>query len=338
MKLPHIRLSAFEEVWLERLINPAEEKILWADRPTRLYQYDGTPAVVIGAILWLPVAWLLLFCDTVPMGWDTPWEQLYVHITALSFSAFLVIYPIWKRFKAKHTVCVLTTQRAIIQSPQLLGQPRYQVFPLHAEMIRDSYRNENGYGSLVFDYGLAYLGINRLVSWPIGFINIPNVEKVEQLIYHEIFYKHGLHPEVIPERSTSNIGISVLLQLIVGILFLLLGTIAWLNSNNLPAGWVSKHVTITYNHAHRTPGGDGAFLMQAADGTFFRVPLAGSRDKHQEGERICITYPANNPLQARLSPSKQGQRIAALALAIIGAILSLQSVLYYHRERSKKAP
>lgn len=333
MKLPGIQLSAFEEVWLDWILNPTEEKILWAGRPTRLYQYDGTPAVLIGAILWLPIACIIFSGDTEPMGWDTPWEQLYMNMIALSLTAFLIIFPIWKRFKAKHTVCILTTQRAIIQSPRLLGRPRYQVYPLHAEMIRDSYTKKKGYGCLVFDYGLAYLGINRLVSWPIGFINIPDAAKVEQLIFHELFYKHGLQPELLPVHSINSSASSSLFQLVVGVLLLLGSAVAWFSCNAVPDGWSSRKVTITYAHADRTPSGDGAFLLQAADGTIFRVPLAGSRGMHKEGEQILIAHPSNNPLQARTIPSTQGQRIAATALAAMGGILILQSLLYYHRER-----
>lgn len=335
MKLPHVDLAVFEQIWLDWLIQPSEERILWAARPTRLYKYDGTPAVLLLALLWIPIAAHVFFTDVVPQGWDTPWQQVYVYAASLAFTLFLVIFPLWKRFKARHTVCVLTDKRAIIQSPRILGRPRYRIFPLHAEMIRDRYVNKHGVGSLVFDYGLAYIGGNNLVSWPIGFINIPGIAKVEHLIFHELFYRHGLQPSIVPERAARSMGTSVLLQLAIGLLILIAGATMWGSIDKLPPGWVCQSVTITYAHADRTPGGDGAFLMQAADGTYFRVPLIGSRGQHAEGSRLSVAYPKGNPLQARIAPSATGQLIIAVILVIIGMVLMGQSLLYYHRERTR---
>ncbi len=333
MKLPNVDLAAFEEVWLGWVINPAEEKLLWAGRPTRLYKYDGTPAVLLAALLWIPIVWTLTATDTMTLGWDTPWEQVYLRMLAIAFTAFLILFPIWKRFKARHTVCVLTDKRAIIQSPRLLGRPRHQIYPLHAEIIRDSYANKQGVGSIVFDYGLTYLGGNHFASWPIGFINIPDAAQVEQLLYHEIFRRHGLTPTSAAARPVGHTGNAALRQLVVGILLLMAGAASAFATTTLPRGWVQRRVDLTYAHAHSTPGGDASFLLQAADGTCFRVPLAGSRGQYREGESIDIAYPAHNPLQARVATTHTSGYLVATMLGGIGAILILQALVFYHTKR-----
>ena len=333
MTLPNIDLAAFEEVWLGWVIDPAEEKLLWAGRPTRLYKYDGTPAVLLAALLWIPIAWTLCAMDTMPLGWDAPWEQIYLRMLSIAFTAFLIIFPLWKRFKARHTVCVLTDKRAIIQSPRLLGRPRHQIYPLHADMIRDSYANKQGVGSIVFDYGLTFIGGNHFASWPIGFINIPDAEQVLQLLYHEIFHRHGLTPPCAAAQPAGHTGSAALRQLVVGILLLMAGAATGLSTTSLPRGWVQHSVILTYAHAHRTAGENASFLLQAADGTCFRVPVAGTRGRHREGERIDIAYPAHNPLQARVATTHTSGYLMATMLGGIGAFLILQALMFYHTKK-----
>lgn len=337
MKLPDIDLSAFEKMWLRWILHPEDEKILWAGRPKSLAWYDGSVAVLLGIPFWIPVL-LIVFSDlTTQPEVGSPWQPFFVRAMAILISVLFIIFPLWKRYKARHTIYVLTRQRAIIQSPRLLGRPRYQIYPLHAGMIRDRRVNRWGVGSIVFDHGFHFIGIHHLISWPIGFINIPDFAVADKLLLHELYYRHGLTPDTMPDRPVSSLSAAAVVQLIVGILLLLAGVTNWINAATLPRGWAKQQVCITYAHADRTPGGDGAFLMQMPDGNLCRIPLSGSCGKHQEGDLVRIVYPPDNPMQARLDSGAPANKLAARWLSLCGLLLIAHGIIYHIILRNKSA-
>lgn len=331
MKLPDISLSPFEATWLDWVLNPAEEPILWAGRPRNLHHHDGSVAVVCGAIFWLPVAAIIFFREVEHTGWDSPWEQVCTYALCIMYTAACILFPLWKRFKARHTVYVLTQRRAIIQAPRLSGRPRYHIYPLHAEMIRDCYVDKRGLGSLVFDHGYMFMGLHHLIGWPIGFLNIPDFAKVHHLLLHELTQRHGLTTPAALPNHTHSLGNTLPVQLIAASLLVLAGISLAKDAHTLPQDWEKKEVTINYPQAQRPGEGDGAFLLQAADGSFFRVPLVGSCGQHQDGERIRIIHPAHNPLLARIAPDDKCHATISWGLILCGVILMAFSVnLYLH--------
>lgn len=337
MKQPDLNLAAFEKTWLSWILNPEEEEVLWAGRPKSLAWYDGSAALLLGIPLWIPVAYIIFSDFTTQLELDSPWQHFFVRALAIFISAQFILFPIWKRFKARHTVYVLTRQRAIIQSPRLLGRPRYQIYPLHAEMIRDRQVNKRGLGSLVFDRGFCFISFHHLISWPIGFLNIPDFAEVDRLLLHELYYRHGLTPDTMPDRPLCTLSAASAMLLIAGCLLLLTGAVAGINTSTRPHGWVKQQVSITFSHADRTPGGDGAFLMQTEDGTLYRIPLSGSCAKHQEGEKVYIVYPPDNPLQARLASSSPGYTLTARWLSLCGLLLIAHGIIYHLILRNKSA-
>lgn len=329
-------MAAFERIWLEQLLAAGEEKLLWMGRPAKLYRYDGTVSVLLAALIWFPFVFPLIESYFQPQGWETRWEEVFLHGTALTFSFFLVLFPCWKWYKAKHTVCVLTEKRAIIQAPTIWGRPGYRMYPLEANMIRDRRRDGRGKGSIIFDYGLTYVGGIRMLSWPIGFLHIDEVERVEQLMFHELFYRHGEEPEMVPERTLQQMAHAVLRQLVMGVLAGVAGAALWFSCDTLPKGWIEERVMLSYPRAEHGTESDGTFLWRGGDGCYYRVPLFGTRDKYSDGDSVLIAYPADNPLQARLAPTARGQQMAAVILVAAGIFLFLQGMLYYCQERKKR--
>lgn len=336
MKLSDIDLAAFEKTWLRWILHPEDEPILWAGRPQSLAWYDGSIAVLLGIPFWIPVV-LIVFSDlTAQPELNSPWQHFFVRALSILISALFIFFPLWKRYKARHTIYVLTRQRAIIQSPRLWGRPRYQIYPLHVGMIRDRRVNKRGVGSIVFDHGFNFIGIHHLISWPIGFINIRDFAVVDTLLLHELYYRHGITPDTMPDRPHSSLSTAAVVQFIVGILLLLVGATSWIHATTLPRGWVKQQVCISYAQADRTPGGDGAFLMQMPDGNLCRIPLSGSCGKHQEGDKVHIVYPHDNPLQARLASSSPGYKLTARWLTLCGIVLMTFSVSFFLSLRNKK--
>ncbi len=337
MKLPDFDLATFEKTWLSWILRPEDEKILWAGRPKSLAWYDGSVAVLLGIPFWIPAAYFALTDITAQPGLDSPWQQFFVRALTIFISALLILFPIWQRYKARHTVYVLTRQRAIILSPRLSGRPHYRIYPLHAEMIRDRRVNKRGVGSLVFDYGFSFIGIHHLIRWPIGFLNIPDFAVVDHLLLHELYYRHGLTPDTMPDRPLSSLSGAAVVQFIMGILLLLMGATHWINASSLPPGWVRQQVSISYAHADRTPGRDGAFLMQMPDGNHYRIPLSGSCGKHREGDKVYIIYPPDNPLQARLDPGSPAKKLVSCVLSLCGLLLLAHGILYHLTLRNKSS-
>ncbi len=314
------KLAAFEQKWLHRLIDPAEEQVLWMGRPSRLFLYDGSPQVLAFVILWY--AMLLIAVHHMPTEkiWQPDWRAFFLVFVILWVSLEATIFPIWKWYKARHTVCVLTNKRAIIQAPRILGGPRHLIYPLHPAMLRERHVHENGSGSLIFDYGWHYAGDHRFYTWPIGFLHIPNVVQVEQLIHHEIIKQGGYTPQFWKEYKNDRTKRTGKILSVIGFCLLLGAGFSWALDDPPPTGWEQRHVNITYAPAQPEEK-DGSFLMQATDGTVFRIPLPDTQGRYAEGENIRIIYPPQNPLQVRVAPWLSITKAFAFFLAVFGILL-----------------
>ncbi len=320
MNSPHVKLAPFEQLWLRQLIDPAQEQVLWMGRPSKLYRYDGTIDVLLLACVWFTCLFGGLVNANPPAGWQTDWRVQLIIFVLLCTSLDIIIFPIWKRFKARHTICVLTNKRAIIQAPRILGKPKHLVYPLHPAMLRKREVHENGSGSLVFDYGWHYSGDHHYHTWPIGFLHIPNVEQVEQLIHQELIKQGQYTPQFWKEYKNHRTRKNGFVLSIVGTGLILFAILSWTLCNNVPEGWEERSVNITYAPASPSES-DGAYLLQAANGVYYRVPIEATQGKYAEGEAISIMYPADNPLQARPVPVIHPLQIVAIITGIFGLSL-----------------
>ena len=312
MKLPGISLSPLEEAWLDEIAYSEDENILWAGRPGRLSQHDGSSAMLFGLIFWIPVVCTAVSHDADFLGWHTPWEQVFMYALVIANSALFSLFPLWKRIKARHTVYVLTNQRAIIQAPGILGRPRHQIYHLSPTLLRDRYVNSRGVGSFVFGYGYFILGLHYVFGWPIGFLNIPDFAKVDKLICHELFHRHGQDPDTVPARHRSSVLRAAAAQLVVGLLLLATWLGPGFSSALQPAD--EPHTESAELARH------GDYTLQAADGSRYHATWASS----------ALQHPHAPHQQVAPAPTSFRSSMLAAVLGGIGAMLILHAFFFYH--------
>lgn len=93
----------------------------------------------------------------------------------------MVLSPVWEAIKARSTVYVITTMRAIIFEPSIFGG--MDITSFRADDLADISRTQrtDGSGDLVFAREVSH-GRNGTRVKEIGFLGIPRVKAVEDML------------------------------------------------------------------------------------------------------------------------------------------------------------
>jgi len=93
----------------------------------------------------------------------------------------LIPSPLWAWLDAHKTVYAITSTRAIILEQKTFGGVKVRFFAPH--VLHEITRNEskNGYGDLTITHDIT-TSRNTTHKTPVGFMNIPDVRNVEQIL------------------------------------------------------------------------------------------------------------------------------------------------------------
>lgn len=173
-------LSAQEAARVSSLVAPDEELLLVAKPrvapPLVSTVVQMLPGLLVTAgaccaVWWAGAEWwpLALFLGPV-------WA-----IAVASLSA-----PLWYRWRMERTLYLLTNRRVVVVEPRWSGV-RVLDLPLYPNPVREVVRGKDGCGDIVFTWARrwhpAYL---REVTCPVGFIAVPQVERVARLIAAQV--------------------------------------------------------------------------------------------------------------------------------------------------------
>ena len=140
----------------------------------------------------LLVAWLLF------EGGTDDWSLLG---TLWVLAVVLLISPWWHRRRMERTLYLLTNRRALVLEPGLLWGERTGSYPLYPNPVQKVERYQDGYGDIVLGYEMRWSpghifyrtkdgGLTgdffrrRRVS--VGFMNVPQVDEVYQLLSAQV--------------------------------------------------------------------------------------------------------------------------------------------------------
>ena len=176
MKLSDTDLSLADRQMVECNLMQKEE-VLWVGKPVpRLFSASNLGAFIFS----LP--WLAFISF---------WTFMAAQ-TSLAFAAFSIPFwcigiglfssPWWGLRKQKRTVQVITNRRAMELYPGFFGSMKSHVWPLEPGMVKSCTVRKDGSGDLILGYEERHgKHGTRMVAQ--GFINVPEVRRVEQFLY-----------------------------------------------------------------------------------------------------------------------------------------------------------
>ena len=176
MKLSDTQLSYEDRLMVENNLM-RDEEILWVSKPVpRLFSGTGLASFLFS----LP--WL---------GFIAFWTWGAAQASAV-FACFSI--PFWcvglglfaspwlHQRTQKRTVYLITNRRALEVYPGLFGSVKNRVWPLEAGMVKSCTMRKDGCGDLVLGYEERH-SRNGSHTVSRGFMNVPDVRRVEQFLY-----------------------------------------------------------------------------------------------------------------------------------------------------------
>lgn len=127
----------------------------------------------------------------VQMLWQAQWAGwllLPAALPACLLGGYLLMSPKLHRRSRERTVYLLTDRRVLVLEAKVPFGERTVAYPLNPDPVREVRRSSDGYGDIVFTYEQRWqLGrrIHRGPS-PVGFIDVPEVDKVAQMIARQV--------------------------------------------------------------------------------------------------------------------------------------------------------
>lgn len=176
MKLSDTDLTLPDRQMVENNLMQQEE-LLWVGKPVpRLFSASNLGAFIFS----LP--WLAFISF---------WSFMAAQ-TSLVFAAFSIPFwcvgiglfssPWWGLRRQKRTVLVITDRRAMELYPGFFGAQKSHVWPLESGMVKSCTMRKDGCGDLVLGYEVRH-GKHGTHSVAQGFMNVPEVRRVEQFLY-----------------------------------------------------------------------------------------------------------------------------------------------------------
>ncbi len=273
---------------------------------------DVTPNLIFSCFLlpfWIVVLWQLL----------TPWRQLR---------------------RLRRTTYLLTPQQAIVLEPGWFGKMKLHCYPVCPDMVRDREVETDGSGSLVFAYKTVQ-GKHGPRRIPLGFLGVPRVQEVEEVLDALLQGKEvaGAAPQPELEEQTVSGGKSFLgvifgcVFALVGISILVIGGIQAADSYQVVEEGITAQGEVVSLKRERSSGRRGGstyfpvFRFTAQDGQEYRVKYnqGSNLPVWKKGEKVELIYSPDAPEKA-IPNTVWGKYGTTLVLGIMGSIFTLVGV------------
>ena len=176
MKLADTELSYEDRQMVEANLMQKEE-VLWVGKPVpRLFS-----AANLGSFIF-SLPWLAFISFWTFMAAQSSLVFAAFSIPFWCIGIGLFSTPWWGLRKQKRTVQVITNRRAMELYPGIFGSFKSHVWPLEPGMVQSCTVRKDGSGDLIMGYEERHgKHGSRMVAQ--GFMNVPEVRRVEQFLY-----------------------------------------------------------------------------------------------------------------------------------------------------------
>lgn len=117
------------------------------------------------------------------------WESMDDKWLLVAVVPLLLCAPWLYRWYRERTLYLLTNRRVVMMEPGLLFMSRHSSYPLHTGLVKEVVPGADGSGDIVFAYEprwrFSHNQIRREIV-PVGFMAVPQVERVEQMIAQQV--------------------------------------------------------------------------------------------------------------------------------------------------------
>lgn len=190
VKLTYTELDVRDREWVERVLPPDDELLLVCKPRPCLWRWEYTPMIAV-ALLWLGVVGTVSFFVV---------RELLFRLTEKPELLLLLLFltPFWvvglglvrrpwrERERDRRTIYLLTNRRVLLLRPSYFRfMPVEFEYVLKPGMILDVKENRDGSGSIVLEY-VERSTRNGVHYIPRGFLHVPQVRRVEELLRQSI--------------------------------------------------------------------------------------------------------------------------------------------------------
>lgn len=207
VKLTYTELDVRDREWVERVLPPDDELLLVCKPRPSLWRKEYIPTAFV-TVLWLGLVATISFLVV---------REIFIegmaHPALLLFLLFLV--PFWvvgyglasspwrERERDRRTIYLLTNRRVLLLRPS-----DFRLLPVEFEyvlkpgMILDVTEKRDGSGSIVLEY-VERSTRNGVHLIPRGFLHVPQVRRVEEILRQQIAAEYQELPAEDPESEKS---------------------------------------------------------------------------------------------------------------------------------------
>jgi hypothetical protein len=175
------------------------ERLVWVGQPSpSLYRLRSIPLLIVGifflgfSVLWLVLTAGIGLIGVGAAGQADPAAEVgvgsffgcfsLVGLFPLAIGILLVTSPLWMGSMARKTVYAVTDRRAIIFEPQMFRTVQVRSYTAAGLGTMSRVERGDGSGDLVFEEYTTRGSNNNTSTTRRGFLAIPNVHQVEELI------------------------------------------------------------------------------------------------------------------------------------------------------------
>lgn len=176
MKLSDTELSYEERQMVENNLM-RDEELLWVSKPVPRLFSAGSLGSFLFSLPWLG---FIAFWTWGAAQGSAIFACFSIPFWCVGLGLFLS--PWWNLRTQKRTVYLITSRRAMEVYPGLFGAVKNRVWPLESGMVESCTVRKDGSGDLVLGYEERH-SRNGSHTVSRGFMNVPDVRRVEQFLY-----------------------------------------------------------------------------------------------------------------------------------------------------------
>lgn len=160
-----------------------DERVVLVTRPRpQMDIVEAVGRVFSGVMLLVMLAYALCQMQQI---W---WLVLAFVSPLILFAAWLISSPARYRRQKERTLYLLTDKRVLMLEPKGIFGERVVAYPLQPNPVKAVQHGDDGYGDIIFDYEQHWEIFPKMRhrTTPVGFIEVPEVVQVEQLIAAQV--------------------------------------------------------------------------------------------------------------------------------------------------------
>lgn len=176
-------LSPQETQRVATALQPDEAVVLVVKPKARMHPVEILARMVPG------VAVLIFFGCALTELKQLWWMVLLMGTPFILLGVCSLLSPWWHRRRMERTLYLLTNRRVVVLEPGVLFGERMIAYPLQPNPVKEVDTHDDGYGNIVFAYEMRWQWHTRRIHrapCPVGFIAVPQVERVAQMIAEQV--------------------------------------------------------------------------------------------------------------------------------------------------------